>query len=284
MYARLIDWWQDALVSSRRVFEVIDVGQDVPEKENAIVLPRLRGKIEFRDVSFSYGSNQVLSGIDFEVKPGERVAIIGFVGSGKSALCELFPRFYDVTSGRVLVDGFDVRDVTLKSLRSQVGIVLQDVYIFSSTIRENITFGRLEATDDEVIAAAKAAQIHDYIVSLPKGYDTEVGERGLTLSGGQRQRVAIARVLLMNPSVLILDDSTSNVDAETEVLIRKAIESLLKERTALIITQRASTCETSDIVLVVEGGKVSSIGNHFELLKTSTDYRRLIESQTLSID
>jgi ATP-binding cassette subfamily B protein len=284
MFARLIDFYQDGLVSAKRVYEVVDVGRDVPEPEHPIALPRLKGNIEFRNVSFSYGTAETLKDVNLRVESGEKVAIIGFVGSGKSALTELVPRFYDATAGQVMIDGYDVREASLKSLRSQIGIVLQDIYIFSTTIKENITFGRPDATDEDVIAAAKTAQIHDYIASLPKGYDTEVGERGLTLSGGQRQRVAIARVLLMNPAILILDDSTSNVDAETEVLIRKAIDALLEGRTALIITQRASTCENADKVVVVDEGQVVAVGKHDALLKTSEKYRRLIESQTLTMD
>ena len=284
MYARLIDWYQDGLVSARRVYEVIDVGGDVPEPEHPVELPRLKGEIEFKDVSFSYGSAETLKHVNLKIEPGEKVAIIGFVGSGKSALTELVPRFYDATSGAVLVDGHDVREASLKSLRGQIGIVLQDIYIFSTTIKENLMFGRPDATDEEVIEAAKTAQIHDYIASLPKGYDTDVGERGLTLSGGQRQRVAIARVLLANPRILILDDSTSNVDAETEVLIRKAIDGLLEGRSALIITQRASTCENADKVVVVDEGRIVAIGKHNRLLKTNEKYRRLINSQTLSFE
>ena len=283
MYARLIDFYQDGLVSARRVFEVLDVGRDVPEAQNPIELPRLKGGIEFRNVSFSYGVAETLKDVNFSVKEGEKVAIIGFVGSGKSALTELVPRFYDVTGGQVLIDGYDIREASLRSLRSQIGIVLQDIYIFSTTIRENITFGKPDATEEEMIQVAKAAQIHDYIASLPKGYDTAVGERGLTLSGGQRQRIAIARALLTNPSILILDDSTSNVDAETEVLIRKAIDALLVGRTALIITQRASTCENADKVVVVDEGRTTAIGKHAQLLETSDKYRMLMESQTLTI-
>jgi ABC-type multidrug transport system fused ATPase/permease subunit len=284
MFARLINYYQDGLVSARRVFEVLDVGRDVPEAEHPLDLPRLGGDIEFRNVSFSYGGTaETLKDIDLKVSAGEKVAIIGFVGSGKSALTELVPRFYDVTKGQVLLDRRDVREASLKSLRKQVGIVLQDIYMFSTTIRENITFGKPEASDDEVIQAAKAAQIHDYIISLPKGYETEVGERGLTLSGGQRQRVAIARVLLTDPRILILDDSTSSVDAETEVLIRKAIDALLEGRTALIITQRASTCENADKIIVVDEGRVIAVGKHSGLLESCEKYRLLIESQMLSL-
>jgi len=284
MYARLIDFYQDGVVSARRVFEILDIGRDVPEPEHPIELYRLKGDVEFKNVSFSYGgTSEILRDVNLKVSPGEKVAIIGFVGSGKSALTELVPRFYDATRGQVLIDGHDVREASLKSLRSQISIVLQDIYIFSDTIKGNLTFGKPDATDEEVIAAAKAAQIHDYIASLPKGYDTPVGERGLTLSGGQRQRVAIARVLLTNPSVLILDDSTSNVDAETEVLIRKAIDTLLEGRTALIITQRASTCESADKVIVVDQGQIIAVGKHKKLLKESEKYRMLMESQTLTL-
>lgn len=284
MYARLIDFYQEGLVSAKRVFDVIDVGGDVPEKKDPVELPRIKGRISFKNVSFSYGEAETLRDINFDIDEGEQVAIIGFVGSGKSALTELVPRFYDVTKGQVLIDGYDVRDVSIKSLRSQIGIVLQDIYIFSTTIKENILFGKPEATEEAIISAAKMAQIHDYISSLPNGYETRVGERGVTLSGGQRQRIAIARVLLTNPRILILDDSTSNVDAETEVLIRKAIESLLKGRTSLIITQRASTCENADKVVVIDEGQIIAIGRHVDLMKTSEKYRLLIESQMLSME
>jgi ATP-binding cassette subfamily B protein len=278
-------FYQDAIASARRVFEVIDIGEDVPEAPNAVELGRLEGEVSFEGVSFSYQTSQeVLTDVSLKVNPGESVALMGFVGSGKTTLAELVPRFYDVTEGRVTVDGYDVRDVSLRSLRRQIGIVLQDVYVFSDTIRNNIAFGRPEASHEEVVRVAEAAQIHDYIASLPDGYDTVVGERGLTLSGGQRQRVTIARTLLTDPSILILDDSTSNVDAETEVLIRKAIDALLEGRTALIITQRASTCQAADRVVVMDGGRIAAVGVHDELMGSSLIYRRLIESQFLELE
>jgi ABC-type multidrug transport system fused ATPase/permease subunit len=284
MFARLIMFYQDAIASARRVFEVIDLGEDVPEAPNPIELPRLSGEIGFQDVSFSYeGSEETLQEVSLDVLSGEKVALMGFVGSGKSTLAELVPRFYDVTKGRVTVDGYDVRDVSLRSLRSQVGIVLQDVFVFSDTIRNNIAFGKPEAAEEEIVSVAKAAQIHDFISSLPEGYEAVVGERGLTLSGGQRQRVTIARTLLTDPSILILDDSTSNVDAETEILIRRAIDALLEGRTALIITQRASTCEAADRVVVMDKGRIVAKGTHDELLGSSRIYRQLIESQVLDI-
>jgi len=284
MFARLIMFYKDAIASARRVFEVIDIGEDVPEAENAVDLPRVRGDIVFEDVSFSYeGAEEMLRNISLEIEPGERVALMGFVGSGKTTLAELVPRFYDVSSGRVTVDGIDIRNVSLKSLRSQVGIVHQDIYVFSDTVYNNIAFGKPEATMEEVVKVSKAAQIHDHIISLPKGYDTVVGERGLTLSGGQRQRLTIARTLLTDPGILILDDSTSNVDAETEALISKAIDYLLEGRTSLIITQRASTCKTADRVIVLDGGEIIASGSHSTLLEESETYRKLIESQTLTL-
>jgi len=285
MYSRLIDFWQDAMTSARRVFEVIDVRKDIPEASNPVELPHLNGTVEFDNVSFSYeGSEQILRNVSLKISPGEKVALVGYVGSGKTTLAELVPRFYDVSSGRVTVDGYDVRDVSLKSLHSQIGIVLQDTFIFSTTIRENIAFGKPQASENEIVEAAQAAQIHDFVISLPKGYDTIVGERGLTLSGGQRQRISIARTLLTQPTILILDDSTSNVDAETEILIRKAIESLLKGRTALIITQRASTCEAADRVVVMDEGKIIAVGRHSQLLESSYKYKMLIESQVLMLE
>ncbi len=283
MFARLIMFYNDAIASARRVFEVIDIGEDVPEAREPVGL-EIRGEIVYSDVSFSYGEGkETLRNINLRIEPSQQVALMGYVGSGKTTLAELVPRFYDVTSGRVMVDGVDIRDIELKVLRRQVGIVLQDVFIFSDTIRNNIAYGKPDATDEEIHAAAKAAQIHEFIETMPRGYDTMVGERGTTLSGGQRQRVSIARTLLTNPRVLILDDSTSNVDAQTEVLIRKAIDTLLEGRTALIITQRASTCEAADKVVVMERGRIISEGKHRELLESSGSYRQLIESQALDI-
>jgi ABC-type multidrug transport system fused ATPase/permease subunit len=283
MFARLIMFYQDALASARRVFEVIDVGEDVPEAENAVELGDVRGEIVFDDVSFSYGGAETLTDINLRVAPSEKVALMGYVGSGKTTLAELVPRFYDVSAGKVTVDGVDVKKIKLDSLRRNVGIVLQDVYVFGDTIRNNIAFGRPDATAEEVERAAKAAQIHEFIAGLAEGYETMIGERGITLSGGQRQRLTIARALLTDPRVLILDDSTSNVDAETETLIRRAIDELLRGRTALIITQRASTCEAADRVVVMERGRVTAVGAHRELLRSSPDYRRLIESQAFQM-
>ena len=284
MFARLIMFYQDAITSARRVFEVIDLGADVPESPDAVTLGEVNGEIAFNDVSFTYeGAEETLQGINFKVNPSETVALMGYVGSGKTTLAELVPRFYDVTEGSVELDGVDVREIKLHSLRRQIGIVLQDVYVFSDTIKNNISFGRPDATDEEIVEAAKAAQIHEFIETLPDGYDEIVGERGITLSGGQRQRLTIARTLLTDPKILILDDSTSNVDAETEVLIRAAIDKLLEGRTSLIITQRASTCEAADKVVVMDKGRITAQGTHRVLLETSESYMRLIESQAFNL-
>lgn len=283
MFARLIMFYNDAIASARRVFEVIDIGEDVPEAQDPVRI-EIEGEINFRGVSFSYGEGrETLQDVNLRIEPSQQVALMGYVGSGKTTLAELVPRFYDVTAGSVTVDGVDVREIELRNLRKQVGIVLQDVFIFSDTIRNNVSYGRPEATEEEIVAAAKAAQIHEQIESLPDGYDTVVGERGITLSGGQRQRVSIARTLLTDPRILILDDSTSNVDAQTEAQIRKAIDTLLQGRTALIITQRASTCEAADKVVVMEDGRIIAEGKHRDLLESSSGYRRLIESQELDI-
>ena len=283
MFARLIMFYKDAIASARRVFEVIDIGEDVKEAANP-VKPEINGEIEYKDVSFGYGEEkETLQDINLRITPSEQVALVGYVGSGKTTLAELVPRFYDVSSGSVMIDGVDVREIGLKSLRRQVGIVLQDVFIFSDTIKGNISYGKPDASDEEIVEAAKAAQIHEYIMTLPQGYETMVGERGVTLSGGQRQRVSIARTLLTDPRILILDDSTSNVDAQTEFLIRLAIENLRENRTALIITQRASTCETADKVVVMDKGRIIAQGKHRELLKSSMEYRHLIESQALNM-
>ena len=283
MFARLIMFYNDAIASARRVFEVIDIGEDVPEALDPVRI-EIDGEINYCGVSFSYGEGrETLQDINLRIEPSQQVALMGYVGSGKTTLAELVPRFYDVTAGSVTVDGVDIREIELRNLRKQVGIVLQDVFIFSDTIRNNVAYGNPEATEEEIVAAAKAAQIHEYIESLPDGYDTMVGERGITLSGGQRQRVSIARTLLTDPRILILDDSTSNVDAQTEAQIRKAIDTLLQGRTALIITQRASTCEAADKVVVMEDGRIIAEGKHRDLLESSSDYRRLIESQELDI-
>jgi ATP-binding cassette, subfamily B, multidrug efflux pump len=270
-----------ASVSATRIFEVLDAPNEVVDAPNARPLPTVRGRVAFEDVSFRYagGERPVLDHVSFVAEPGQTVAIMGETGSGKSTIINLIPRFYDATSGRVTVDGYDVRDVTLASLRAQIGIVLQDTTLFSGTLRDNIAYGRPDATDAEVEAAARAAQAHDFIMEFPDGYATIVGERGVGLSGGQRQRIAIARALLLDPCILILDDSTSAVDAETEWEIQQALERLQHGRTAFVIAQRISTVRDADLILLLDGGRIAASGTHDDLLRESALYGEIIDSQ-----
>jgi ATP-binding cassette, subfamily B, multidrug efflux pump len=277
----IISQMSQAAASANRVYEIIDTKNDVVDKPGASPLPPVEGRVRFDDVSFRYfgSSEPVLKGVSFAAEPGQTVAILGATGSGKSSIINLIPRFYDVSGGRLLVDGHDVRDVTIESLRRQIGIVLQETNLFTGTIRDNIAFGRPEATDEEVIAAAKAAAAHDFIAGFPDGYATPVGERGTTLSGGQKQRIAIARALLLNPRILILDDSTSSVDVQTEVLIQRALDRLMKDRTSFVIAQRISTVLNADNIIVLEKGRIAAQGKHVDLMETSEVYAEIYRSQ-----
>jgi ATP-binding cassette subfamily B protein len=243
----------------------------------------VEGYINFENVTFRYvgGGAPVLDKVNFEAKPGQTIALLGATGSGKTSIINLLPRFYDPTEGRITIDGHDLRDVKLESLRAQIGIVLQETTLFSGNIRDNIAFGKPEATDDEIFAAAKAAAAHDFIMSFPEGYDTPVGERGTTLSGGQKQRVAIARALLLNPRILILDDSTSSVDLGTEAVIQTALDKLMKGRTSFVIAQRISTVMNADQIIVLDKGKIAAIGKHAELLEDNEIYADIYTSQLL---
>ncbi|MEJ5249546.1 MAG: ABC transporter ATP-binding protein [Caldilinea sp.] len=277
----IISQMSQAAASANRIFEILDAPNEVTDKPGAIPLPPIRGEVVFDHVSFRYfGSSElVLDDVSFRAEPGQTVAILGATGSGKSSIINLIPRFYDVTSGRVLIDGYDVRDVTIESLRRQIGIVLQETNLFTGTIRDNIAFGRPDAGDEEVIAAAKAAAAHEFIMSFPEGYNTPVGERGTTLSGGQKQRIAIARALLLNPRILILDDSTSAVDVQTELQIQQALDRLMKGRTSFVIAQRISTVLNADKILVLEKGRIVAEGTHAELIENSPAYAEIYRSQ-----
>ena len=277
----IISQMSQASASATRIFEILDAKNEVTDKPNAQPLPPIQGQVVFQDVTFRYfsSSDPVLSEVSLEAKPGETIALLGATGSGKTTIINLIPRFYDVSAGKVLIDGHDVRDVQLESLRRQIGIVLQETNLFTGTIRDNIAFGRPEATDDEIIAAAKAAAAHDFITDFPQGYDTPVGERGATLSGGQKQRVAIARALLLDPRILILDDSTSSVDVATEVHIQRALDRLMQGRTSFVIAQRISTVLNADQILVLDKGQVVARGKHADLLESNPLYAEIYRSQ-----
>ena len=265
--------------SSERVFELIDAQSAVQEKPDAKVLTDVKGHIRFENVSFGYDNlSAVLSNVDIDGTPGKVIALLGPTGSGKSTVVNLIPRFYDVTGGQITIDGIDIRDVTLDSLRTNIGIVQQDVFLFVGTIRDNIGYGRPDATQEDIEAAAKAARIHEFIVSLPYGYDEWVGERGVTLSGGQKQRIAIARTLLLDPKILIFDDSTASVDSQTEYLIQQALNELMKGRTSIVIAHRLSTIKNAHLILVLEKGRIIEQGRHQDLIFGNGRYQRLHEA------
>jgi ABC-type multidrug transport system fused ATPase/permease subunit len=282
MPLRMLGMWigqsQRATASGERIFQILDEPEEIAERPDAQELPPGPGRIEFDSVSFGYDPERlVLSGVDLGIAPDQNVAIIGHTGSGKTTLTTLVPRFYDATSGRVLIDGVDVRDVTLSSLRSQIAVISQDPFLFSTTVRENIAFGAPAATDDEIESAARLAQAHDFIAALPDGYDTVIGERGITLSGGQRQRIAIARAIVLNPRILILDDATASVDATTEARIRLGLREAMQGRTTLIVAHRLSTISLADEVVVLDHGRIAARGTQDELARTSPVYREIYE-------
>jgi ATP-binding cassette subfamily B multidrug efflux pump len=271
--------------SSLRVFEVLDAPLEVHDAPDAVPLPHISCRVEFDDVRFRYPGDEreILRGISFQAEPGQTVAILGTTGSGKSTLVNLIPRFYDVSGGAVLLDGHDVRDVTLASLRGQIGVVMQSSLLFSGPVRDNIAYGRPGATRAEIEGAARAAQAHEFISALPQGYDAVIGERGVGLSGGQRQRIAIARALLIDPRLLILDDSTSAVDAETEAAIQESLDRLMRDsrRTVFVIAQRISTVRDADLILLLDSGEIAAMGTHEELLRDSELYNQILGSQVL---
>jgi len=269
--------------SAERVNQVLETTPEVQDPAEVQILPvDFQGRITFEDVSFHYNGasdEPVLCGINLKAEPGEMVAILGATGSGKSTLINLIPRFYDVTEGRVTIDGIDVRQINQDVLLAQVGVALQETVLFSGSVRENIRYGRPQASDEEIIAAAKAAQAHKFILELPQGYDTNIAQRGVNLSGGQKQRIAIARALLLKPKVLILDDSTSAVDVETETKIQTALDQLMRGRTSFIVAQRISTVLNADKIVVIDRGQIVAEGNHSELMKTSPIYQEIYDSQ-----
>jgi ATP-binding cassette subfamily B protein len=282
MPLRMLGMWigqaQRATASGERIFEVMDEPEDVTDRPGAIELPPGDGRVRFERMSFGYDPERpVLREIDLALEPGRTVALIGHTGSGKTTLAGLVPRFYDVTDGRVTVDGVDVRDLKLVSLRRAIGIVAQDPFLFSDTVRENIAFGRPDATQEEVEEAARLAQAHEFIAELPQGYETVIGERGITLSGGQRQRIAIARALLLDPRILILDDATASVDATTEARIRLGLRQAMRGRTTIIIAHRLSTLALADELVVLDRGRIAARGTHDELIERSPVYREIYE-------
>ncbi|WP_304279350.1 lipid A export permease/ATP-binding protein MsbA [Phascolarctobacterium succinatutens] len=278
--SRVIGNIQRALAAAQRVFDVLDLPEDIKNAPDAKALPKVKGDVRFNDVSFAYNENEeVLSHVSFEVKPGEMIAFVGPSGAGKSTVASLLPRFYDATNGSITIDGQDIRKVTLDSLREQVGIVPQETVLFNGSVYDNILYGRLDATREEVEAAAKAANAHDFIMQLPDGYETMLGDRGMNISGGQRQRISIARAILKNPQILILDEATSALDTESERVVQEALDRLMVGRTSFVIAHRLSTIKNADKIMVLEKGQLIEQGNHDELMAMDGLYAHLYKIQ-----
>ena len=278
--SRIYGRMQQAMAAIDRIFSVLDMEEAVNDKPDAVNLPKVKGQVTIENVTFSYdGQHNALENISLEISPGQMIAFVGPSGAGKSTIANLIPRFYDVTEGAIKIDGIDIRDVTLNSLREQIGIVPQETLLFSTTVMENIRYGRLDATDEEVIAAAKSANADDFIKDLPQGYQTPIGERGLNLSGGQRQRMAIARAMLKNPQILILDEATSALDTESEKIVQAALDELMRGRTSFVIAHRLSTIFAADQIFVIDKGKICEHGTHHELLKIDGVYSHLYNIQ-----
>jgi ATP-binding cassette subfamily B protein len=282
MPLRMLGMWvgqaQRATAAGERIFEILDEPEEIADAEHARPLPPGPGSVVFEGVDFGYEPGRpVLEDVQLEISPGRTVALIGRTGSGKTTLAALVPRFYEATAGRVLVDGIDVRDLERRSLRREIGVISQDPFLFSASIRDNIAFGMPDAPHDAVEAAARAAQAHEFILELPQGYDTVVGERGITLSGGQRQRIAIARALLIDPRILVLDDATASVDATTEARIRAGLREVMRDRTTIIIAHRLSTIALADEIVVLDRGRVAVRGTQSDLLEESALFREIHE-------
>jgi ATP-binding cassette subfamily B protein len=278
--SRLADWFARSLASAERIFEILDSEPDVPDAAEPVPMPRIEGHVEFRDVTFGYDAHKpVIRNLSLDVQPGEMIGLVGRSGAGKSTTINLVCRFYDANQGQILIDGAEIKKIRQHDLRSQIGVVLQDTFLFNGTIAENIRYARPEATLEEIMAAAKAANAHDFIVQKPDGYDTPVGERGQSLSGGERQRISIARAILHNPRILILDEATSSVDTDTEKQIQDAIARLIKGRTTFAIAHRLSTLRNANRLVVLKEGKVEEVGTHAELLEKKGEFFRLVEMQ-----
>lgn len=274
-----MEQYQNGVTGFERFIDIMDAEPET-DSEGAVDIPDMQGHIEFRNVTYAYdGENDVLDNVSLDIPKGKKFALVGPSGGGKTTICHLIPHFYDVTDGKILIDGREIHSITMKSLRQNIGIVQQDVYLFNSSIKENIRYGRLDASDEEIIEAAKKANIHDYIVTLADGYDTQIGERGVRLSGGQKQRISIARVFLKNPPMLILDEATSALDNTTEILIQKALDDLCVGRTTLVVAHRLSTVKNADEIAVVADGKILEQGSHEELLKLGGMYSELYNLQ-----
>jgi ATP-binding cassette subfamily B protein len=275
-----ITWFMRGVSSGMRIFAVLDTEPGIVDAPGAVALREVEGRVRFSQVSFAYGNGpEVLHEVDIDARPGQVIALLGTTGSGKSTVLHLLPRFYDVTAGAISIDGHDIREVTLTSLRRSVGLVLQDVFLFNATLRDNIAYGVTSVTEQQIITAARIARLHDFVCTLPRGYDTWVGERGVTLSGGQKQRVAIARTLLLDPRILILDDSTSSVDMETEYLIQQALEAVMRGRTTFVVASRLRTIKSADQILVLERGEIVERGTHATLLARGGLYSQIYDLQ-----
>ncbi|MFP4457371.1 MAG: ABC transporter ATP-binding protein [Clostridia bacterium] len=277
--AFLVNFFERSVAAGDRIFEILDTEIELKDKEDAISVDVIKGNIEFKDVIFSYGENDVLENINMKIDSGSNIGIIGETGSGKTSVVNLISRFYDVQNGEILIDGYNVKDLKLEDLRKDIGIVHQDIFLFSDTIKNNISFGNPNATDEQITKAAKIAQAHDFIMDMEKGYDTAIGERGIGLSGGQKQRIAIARALVRDPNILILDDATSSVDMETEHLIQQDMEQVMQNRTTIIIAHRIASVKNADYIYVLKEGQLVEQGTHYELLNNNGYYKQIFDVQ-----